>query len=501
MVLESVQYLAAQTLFNKTTLHQLSFTFLLTLTSLSLTAQTTIQDHIRNFTRDPELAGSVISISVVDAENGRMVGGHQSQTTCIPASTQKLLTTAVAMDVLGEDHRFTTQLMVAGQIDNGVLNGDIYIIGGGDPSLGSPYMDGVPSKNQLLDRWRVAIFRAGIRRVNGRVIGDGSYFGTNGASGGWPWSDLGNYYGSGAYGLNVHENFYFLDFLQRARVGDIPPVQRTRPEVPGLRLTNELRSGPRGSGDQAYIYGAPFGYDNIIRGTIPVGTGRFTIKGGVPDPPLFTAQLLCRALETGGIPVSLPAESDRSVGDGQLAQGRIIDTYQSPPLSKLIDRTNLRSNNLYAEALLREVNKAQGRAPHELSATEAVKDWLQKAGLPTAAIKLEDGSGLATRNFFSAGFMTAFLRHQRRATRWRQSIPLAGRSGSMRGFLKGTAAEGRLRAKSGSLGAARAYAGYADRADGQQLAFAIMVNNFTIESKDLRKKMHTLMVELCRAEL
>lgn len=482
-------------------MRQLPFVSLLLLLNFGLAAQATIQDHIRDFARDPELAGAVISISVVDTESGRMVGGHQSQLTCIPASTQKLLTTAVAMDVLGEDHRFTTKLLLAGEVKDGVLNGDIYIVGGGDPSLGSPYLDGVPGINKVLGRWQGAISSAGIRKVNGRIIGDGSYFGTSGAAGGWPWSDIGNYYGAGAYGLNLHENFYFLDFLQRGRVGAIPPVQRTRPEVPGLKLTNELRSGPRGSGDQAYIYGAPFGYDNFVRGTIPIGTGRFTIKGAIPDPALFTAQLLCRKLEDAGIPVSLPAESDRTVGDGQLVAGRVIDTYQSPPLSELVDRTNLRSNNLYAEALLREVNKARGLATHESASTEVMEAWLTSAGLSTAAVKLEDGSGLATRNFFSAEFMTSFLRHQREKLRWRQSIPLAGRSGSMSSYLKGTVAEGRLRAKSGSLGAARAYAGYVDRADGDQLAFAIMVNNFTIESRTLRGKMHELMLEICRAKL
>lgn len=482
-------------------LRQLPLILLFLFSSLGLTGQATIQDHIRDFAQDPELAGAIISINVINTADGRMIGGYQSELTCIPASTQKLLTTAVAMDILGEDHRFTTKLLVTGTIEDGTLNGDIYIVGGGDPSLGTPYLDGVPGMSKTMDRWRAAITAAGIRKVNGRVIGDGSYFGTDGASGGWPWSDIGNYYGSGAYGLNFHENFYFLDFLQRGRVGAIPPVQRTRPEVPDLKLTNELRSGPRGSGDQAYVFGAPYGYDNYVRGTIPIGTGRFTIKGAIPDPALFTAQLLCRKLEEAGILVSLPAESDRNTGDGQLATGRVIDTYVSPPLSELVDRTNLRSNNLYAEALLRETNKAKGMATHELSSTEVMKEWLASAGLPTATIKLEDGSGLATRNFFSAAFMTSFLRHQRGALRWRQSIPLAGRSGSMRGYLKGTAAEGRLRAKSGSLGAARAYAGYVDRADGQQLAFAIMVNNFTMESKDLRGKMHALMLELCRTQL
>lgn len=474
------------------------FLFLLLSSCLSLFAQSAIQDYIRDFTRDPALAGAQISINVVDLADGRQLGGHQPQMACIPASIQKLLTTAVAMDLLGPDHRFTTRLIITGKIVDGTLTGDVYLVGGGDPSLGSPYLDGVPGLNALLDRWRSKLTAAGIKHITGRVIGDGSYFGSDATAGDWPWSDLGNYYGAGAYGLNIHENLYFLDLLQRGRVGDIPPVQRTRPRVPGLSLTNELRSGPQGSGDQAYIYGAPYGYDNHIRGSIPVGTGSFTVKGAIPDPPLFAAQALCQYLEEGGITVGLPPESDRRVGSGRFVGGQVLDTYKSPVLSVLVDRTNLNSNNLYAEALLREVNKSRGREQYELSSTQVITEWLTAAGLSTTGLQIKDGSGLATRNFFSAQFMTDLLRHEADNERWRQSIPLAGRSGSMKGYLKGTAAEGRLWAKSGSLGAVRCYAGYGKRADGRELAFSVMVNNFTIGSEELRKKMLALLLDFCR---
>jgi D-alanyl-D-alanine carboxypeptidase/D-alanyl-D-alanine-endopeptidase (penicillin-binding protein 4) len=167
-------------------------------------------------------------------------------------------------------------------------------------------------------------------------------------------------------------------------------------------------------------------------------------------------------------------------------------------LSVLVDRTNLNSNNLYAEALLREVNKSRGREQYELSSTQVITEWLTAAGLSTTGLQIKDGSGLATRNFFSAQFMTDLLRHEADNERWRQSIPLAGRSGSMKGYLKGTAAEGRLWAKSGSLGAVRCYAGYGKRADGRELAFSVMVNNFTIGSEELRKKMLALLLDFCR---
>lgn len=467
----------------------------------ALPAQRTISAAVEAFAADPELAAALISVDVIDVATGERIAAINPELAAIPASTQKLLTTAMAMDVLGPDHRFTTRLMATGEIVGGVLQGDLYLIGGGDPSLGSPYLKGVPGLNALLDRWQTAVQKAGITAVNGRIIGDASYYGTDGAAGDWPWSDLGNYYGAGAYGLNVHENFYFLDLLQRTREGSTPPVQKTRPEVPGLSLTNELRSGPPGSGDQAYVYGAPFNFENYIRGTIPVGTKRFTIKGSLPDPPLFTAQALCRHLEANGISVALAAESDRTLGGGRFAPGQLLDTYESPPLAELVDRTNLRSNNLYAEALLREANKARGEEMHALSSGEALLNWLEQQGLSTDGVRLQDGSGLATRNFFPATFMTAFLRSQAGNDRWRESLPVAGRSGSMKSFLKGTVAEGRLAAKSGSLGAVRAYAGYTTRRDGRELAFAVMVNNFTLESKPLRSKMLRLLRSFCEAEL
>lgn len=479
--------------------------FLLTLPffffSFCAISQASLQQLVRQFALDEALEGATISIDIIEVASGQRVAYHQPGLACIPASTQKLLTTAYALDQLGEDHQFTTKLIASGQIIDGVLRGDLYLVGGGDPSLGSPYLNGVPGLNALLDRWRAAVRKAGIRKIEGRVIGDASYYGTDAAAAGWPWSDLGNYYGSGAYGLNIHENLYFLDFIQRSREGSTPAINGTRPAVPGLKLTNELRSGPRGSGDQAYIFGAPFGYDNYVRGSIPIGTGRFTIKGALPDPPHFAAQVFCRHLEAAGISVSLPAESDRTLGSGRFQEGKVLDEYRSPSLIEIIDRTNLRSVNLYAEALLREANKNHGEEHFALSTTEGLMKWLEANGCPLTGVHLEDGSGLAPRNFFPAAFMTAFLRSQANNKRWRKSIPLAGRTGSMRSYLKGTAAEGRLYAKSGSVSGARNYAGYAVRADGKELAFAIMVNNYTLGGSELRKKKLALMEAICSAKL
>ena len=471
------------------------FLLLFLATATALSGQT-IADAVERFATRAELRGAQVGIDVIEVNSGRRVASFQPFTALIPASTLKVVTTAAALDMLGPDHRFTTRLAYTGQLEAGVLRGDIHIIGGGDPTLGSPYMPGVPRMDDVLNRWCGAIQKAGIQRIEGRVVGDGSYFSTNGTGPGWPYYDVGNYYGAGAYGLNLNENSYWLDLLQRPQVGSQPVVQGARPRVPGLVVRSELVSGAPGSGDQAYIYAAPGSSEAVIRGTIPAGSKRFTIRGSVPDPALFAANALTNVLEQAGISTSLPPETDQTVRSVRFGSSTQLDVVTSPPLVDIIDRTNLRSLNLYAEALLREVNKARGVPLHELTSSQVVRDWLQTQGLYTAAVQLEDGSGLDPRSFFPPEFMTGLLRTQAGNTRWRQSLPTAGRTGSLRNFLKKRAAAGRVQAKSGSLNGVRCYAGYAKRVDGRELAFAIMVNNHRLEGRTLRNLMLELMDDL-----
>ena len=472
---------------------------LLLLCTDSLVAQTGAQDVVDKFAGTQVLANTWRSVDVRDAVTGERVASHQPELACIPASTQKLLTTAVAMDVLGPDHRFETKLVAGGVVDNGVVRGNLYVVGGGDPSLGSNMMDGVPGVEAVLAEWVAAVRKRGITRITGAVVGDGSYLGTDGAGRGWPWADLGNYYGAGAYGLNFNENSYTLSFAQRQQEGSTPPVLGTEPVVPGLTFTNELRSGPRGSGDQAYVFGSPFTYDYFIRGSIPVGTGRFRIRGSVPDPPLWVAQLLTTALREAGIEVVQPPTTHRVVGGLATDTGEVLATSMSPSLAELVDRTNLTSNNLFAEALLRAVHQVRGDGEQE--PTEVIADWLEAEGIATDGLQLQDGSGLSPRNYFPASLMTALLANRAGEERWRKSIPLAGRTGSLRNVLKGTVAEGRVWGKSGTVDGVRAYAGYVERPDGRRLVYHIAVNNHTLRGSQLNPLIYGLMRDLCTAGL
>lgn len=470
-------------------------------TTFNALAAQSIQQKINELVNHPGLRNASIGIDVMDLETGARIASYQPERALIPASTLKLITTATALELLGEKATFRTILATDGKLQNGILDGNLFIVGGGDPTLASPYLEGATEGEVMLQNWKNAVLQAGIKEIKGAVITDDSYYGTDGAAAAWPWSDLGNYYGAGSYGMNWHENFYYLDFIQRQREGEKVSVLRTRPEITGLRLNNEILTGPSGSGDNAYIYGAPFNFENYVRGSIPPGSGRFTIRGSIPDPPLFVAQLLTKELVAAGVKIVLPASSSRAVGILYSGTGKILHEYTSPPLTDIIDRTNLRSNNLYAETLLRAVNKSKGLARHKLSETKTVIEFLQsKLGLNVDGIQLVDGSGLGTRNFFSPAFMTAFLRTQMNNETFLRSIPVAGKTGSMSNRLQGTAAAGRLYAKSGSLNSARCYAGYAFPSDGRKLAFAVMVNNYTLPDKVLDPLLLEWMLLLCKSK-
>ncbi len=474
------------------------FLWVILLLPCQLLGQSAAEQAIERLLASPALAHASVAIDVVSLPSGKRIAAHDPTRALIPASTLKLLTTGVALRLLGANSTFATRLYAKGAVRNGVLEGDIYIVGEGDPSLASDQLEGISSAKELLSTWVQAIQAAGIQAINGSVIADDSYFGSDGIGMGWPWADLGNYYGAGAYGLNWHENYYYLDFIQRQTEDSRPSVIRTRPTIPGLQFLNEVRVGPSGSGDNAYIYGAPFHYLNYIRGTIPAGTGAFTIKGAIPDPALFVAQSLTEELRAAQIKIAAPPSSSRISAQPYTGGGQQLHVQQSPPLKKLVARTNLRSINLYAEALLRKINKKRGVSTTALASTEGLLGYLRESmQLPTEGVNLEDGSGLGTRNFFSPAFMTAFLQKMAAEEDFLNSIPLAGETGSMRNVLKGTKAEGRLYAKSGTVAAVRCFAGYAITQSKQKVAFSVMVNNHTLASREINQLLYTFMAQLC----
>ena len=351
----------------------------------------------------------------------------------------------------------------------------------------------------LMERLRMAVQQAGIRRIEGSVIGDASAFGSQSSAGTWQWEDMGNYYGAGAWALNLHENLHYLHFQQQAGLGSIPAIAGTEPEIPGLQFINEVVSAGRGTGDNAYIFGAPYQFNRYVRGTIPVGTGIFTIKGSIPDPPLFAAQTLRQSLATVGI---MAGGASSRVNAQATTRRRQLYTHESPPLSRIVERANMESVNLYCEAMVKTIGWNQKQEGSTAAGLEALRAYWEGEGLDWDGCYLSDGSGLSGANAVTSLFLARLLRLMARQEEslfrpFYESLPLAGRSGSLKNTLRGTAAEGRLRAKSGTLERVRAYTGYATARNGRLLAFSVIVNNYSGSGGAIRQKLERFMLELC----
>ena len=469
-----------------------------------LLAQSQIKEAITALTKDKAMKHASVSISVLDVETGELVAGYESKKSLVPASSMKVVTTGAALALLGDDYKFKTLLQYDGTIDAaGTLKGNLYIMGQGDPTLGSSECAAADPLNVVLQKFYEAIQKAGIKKVAGRIVGDASWLGTQGGGRTWAYEDLGNYYGAGALGLNIHENMYFLTLRQNPKLGGQPKVKNVVPQIPNLLLMNELTSGEKGSGDNAYIFGAPNNYACYIRGTIPLGSKDFTIKGSIPDPAFTAAHLLMKHLEKMGIETSKYATTQMELDlEGSAKTKRTtFYTHQSPDLKTIVERTNMKSVNLHCEAMLRVLGKEKKGAGTPEAGLKVVNDFWKKKGLSLDGFYLEDGSGLSPYNAVAAYHLATVMRlikkDKQLFSSFYDSLPVAGKSGSLRNRLKGTSAQGNLRAKSGGLNRVRSYTGLAKNKKGEWLSFSMIVNNYSGSSGPVLKRMERVMKAIC----
>lgn len=469
----------------------------------SLNAQfntSTVEAAISGLDADPDMQSANWSICVKDAATGKTIIAHNEHRSLPTASTMKAITASTALAILGSNYQFSTYIEYSGAIKEGVLKGNIYIRGTGDPTLGSDRFEEPHRMDKLMLSWANAIKERGINEIQGKVIGDANAYSSQLTPGNWGWEDMGNYYGAGAAGLNIHENKYRLDFNPGTYTGGQTKVIRTDPYIHGLEFINEVRTGAPGSGDNAYIYGAPYSYVRYLRGTVPPGR-YFAIHGSIPDPALFCAQKLEEVLDSCGVSAlgSSTIRLEKIAGNAHNAKRMTIVEHKSPTLAEIIKPLNMKSINLFAEALLNHLAFAKGKKGTTENGAKIVEDYWKSKGLNTRGFFMRDGSGLSSNNGMSTHHMSFILAQAYQAATkedFYHSLPLAGRSGSLKGMLRGTRAENNLRAKSGYIAGVRSYTGYVDTRSDKRLSFAIIAHNFSCTPGRMRQKLSRLMASL-----
>lgn len=440
---------------------------------------------------------SGISICVMNASNAKTEITYNNDLSLVPASVLKIVTTATALELLGPDYRFKTTLGYSGEIIDGILNGNIYIIGGGDPGLGSRHLNENPE--EFLDKWIKVITNSGIRIINGNIIADAGYFGDEPVSPFWLWEDMGNYYAAGIWGLGVFDNSFTLN-LKSGKPGTRPEIVSLNPKIPGILIDNRLVSADN-SKDSAYFYGGPIQYERVLHGTIPANRDLFSIKGDIPDPPFYFAGLFKQKLKESGIKVNgKPMTAPFSESQGNQYNTTLIHTEYSMPLRRIIRITNEKSDNMYAEYLLRHIAKTVYQKPATAKdGLNVVREFWKNHNIDVSSLQMFDGCGLSPMDRISSDFLVKVLYHMAKKSKYgdvfEESLPLAGIEGSVSGFLKDTPLAGKVRLKSGTMQGVTCYAGYYRKND-KFFVVSLMANHLYLPRNQVRKDFEDFLLSL-----
>lgn len=460
-----------------------------------------LQKVIDNYKDTKLLKNASWSVTARYLESEKDIISLNSELSLAPASNMKLITSAAALDILGEDHKFVTRIYSDGKIDShGNLDGNIYIVGGGDPTLGYDRVEDSSQLNDLMSSWIKEIESVGITSISGNIIADDLLYDRIPIPNNWVWMDLGNYYGASTSALTINNNLYFLYFKPGINVGDKAEVLRTEPVVDGLTFTNNMRTGKKGSGDNGYIFNAPLQFNATLRGTIPKGETEFSIKGSIPNPPLFAAQYFLNGLRENGISVTGNAtviDQMREYNKNDL----VAETY-SPPLKDIVFIVNKKSDNLYTEMLLRAIGlKAKGEGSVD-AGVDAVEKFLSQNEINTNGLLMYDGCGLSRSDAITTNLMLDLLTLIPKKNYFQSfynSLAVVGDRNDISAYSNyaiGTALEKNAHIKSGVIEGVRAYSGYLKDKTGRTIIFSMIANNFNGSGSAVSNIHKKIMIEL-----
>lgn len=458
--------------------------FILTQISCAQTRLPDIESAYAKFEKDSQLKYGLSSLTVMNVKTGEVVFSKNGSIGLAPASTLKTITSISSYYLLGSDFKWETTLGYTGSIVNGTLNGDLIITGGGDPTLGSDRF-GQSKPEQVFDRWLSAIRKAGIKKVNGRIIGDDKLFGTQITPLGWIWQDIGNYYGAGATSLCWKENEMGVRFQAGAKAGDIAELASASTTALGIKLVNEVKTGSPGSGDNVYAYSAPYTDIVYLRGTYGIDLKK-TVMISMPDPALSLSYELLESLRENGILVSGQATTARRLDlakEKYSQAASILDRYASPSLNQVVYWLNQKSINLYAENLLKTIAwKHDKQATTEDGVSEVQKFWSRKLNIDANAMAILDGSGLSPENRITSNVMASILRS-------------AVREPWYNAFYESLPLNNEMKMKSGSIRNVLAYTGYHTGSSGVPLVFTFITNNYNGSTSAIKQKMFKVLDE------
>ena len=441
-----------------------------------------LRNEIDQILADPSFANAHWGVVIQSLNDGRYLYMRNAYKGFMPASNMKLFTTATAIAKLGPDYTYTTLLYRNGQITDSTLQGDLIIQGTGDPSISARFHDGDPLA--VFRNWVDSLRAHGIAHIRGRIVGDDNWFIDEIMGAGWAWDYQSDWYAAQISALSFNDNCMDIIFTPGKKPGD--PVQyRLIPDTKYVHVNCQVKTVRPGLEEGVFYHRKRATNDVTITGSLPAGGPPKHDWFSVENPTKFTAFVFREYLEKHGIDVQGEAVDIDELGEYAYEQGaqNRVATYISPPMSEIVRVINKVSQNLYAELVLRTLGKHftdVGDAKHGI---QVVKDFMAQIGNNPNFLIMLDGSGLSRYDMVQPKQIVTLLRAMRRHPNGQyfyESLPIAGVDGSLRNRMVGTAAQGNVRAKTGYIENVRTLSGYVTTADGEELAFSLMANNYTV---------------------
>ncbi len=435
------------------------------------------------------------SVAVHSLKRGETLFSSNSFRLQVPASNQKVLTTAVAAEHLGWDYRYTTQVFATGPITDGQIDGDLIIVSNGDPTINPRHQ----LRWQAFDDWAKQLAAKGVRVINGHLVGDDNAFAEPGWGLGWSWDDFALGYGAPVSALQYNENQVELLIGPGLEPGGRAVIS-VSPPGSGLTIDHQVVTAPAGGDSRISLERVPGTNVLTVRGQMAAGATAVRETAAVPNPTVFYVNALREALSRHGIVVTGRAlDIDEAPALPDMSKATLLLEDRSASLFEIVDVTNKWSRNLYAETLLRSLSPAGAPATTEGGLkvlTETLRTW----GIGGDYFLARDGSGLSRYDYLTPdaliGVLTYMWINPLLAENFRSSLPVSGVSGSLANRLKGTPGEAHVWAKTGSMSQVRSLAGYVVTAEGEPLVFAFMVNGFRVPIREIDAAMDLALLRL-----
>ena len=460
--------------------------------------------RLEQLLNQPRFQPSHFGIYIMEPTTETVLYSRNAHDLFMPASNMKLITTAAALSILGKDYRFKTEFYRDGKIENGVLKGNLYIKGSGDPGISGRYYDG--DIDYIFNSWADTLRACGINKIDGDIIGDDSYFSDPDLGYGWEHNDLSYYYAAKTGALSYNDNCVDLHFIPGDTIGSQAKI--IQKPIPGyMTIYNELTTVHPDSQKSIDFIRIPNTDSVRVKGAIPIDSDTTVDWVTVNEPTDFFLSGFENVLKEANITFNRIYDFDDLQNNNYDKRPPydsldIIFKHNSVKLDTIVYDLNKVSQNFFAENLQKTMGAEIRDKGTNKVGIEVEEDWFESIGIDPSSIFIRDGSGLSRHNLvtpFQIATILRTMKYSKNYQSYKKSLPIGGIDGTLKYRLEGSNAQGHVFAKTGYVGHVRALSGYVEAKNGREYIFSILANHYPTPTScinNLQDKIVTLLYNL-----